>query len=153
VQGLTREGPFEGLGHGAVEIVDEGEDAVAQGVLRGEVSTEDHLADEDAQPDFDLMHPGAVDGREVAEEARMSGKPGTHEGTFVHLQMVQDEVDLGDGLGNLRIEVVQQGQELDLPFARGGASVDTARAGVEGGKEVEGTIPVVLVFDLDQPSR
>ena len=51
-EGLALEGPLEGLGHGAVEVVDESEDLGAQVVLRGEVAPTEDPLDEDTEPDF-----------------------------------------------------------------------------------------------------
>ena len=48
-------GPLEGLSHGAVEVGDEGQHLVAQVGHGGEAPAAEQLADQDAQPEFDLV--------------------------------------------------------------------------------------------------
>ncbi len=50
-------GPFEWLGHGCVEVVDESEELIAEFALGVEVSTFNHLFGQDAKPNLDLVHP------------------------------------------------------------------------------------------------
>ena len=56
-QWLALIGPFEGPGHGAVEVIDKGFEFVLQVRQRSEVATADDLARQNAEPDFDLVHP------------------------------------------------------------------------------------------------
>ena len=51
------------------------------------------------------------------------------------------------------VEVRQEGEVLDLALAPGGHAVDLAGAGVEGGEQVGGAGPAVLVLDLDRSPR
>ena len=55
-------GPFEGLGHGAVKVIHEGFQFKLEISQRGEVATANHLAHQNAEPDFDLIHPRGVFG-------------------------------------------------------------------------------------------
>jgi hypothetical protein len=50
-------GPPKGLGHGVVEIFDEGVELALQLADRGEVSSPDYLSREDRKPDFNLVQP------------------------------------------------------------------------------------------------
>src|SRR5207248_8070429 len=59
----------ERLGHRAIVIGDEGAYLGAQIVARGERAALEQLAHEDAQPDLDLVEPGAVLGRVVEHDA------------------------------------------------------------------------------------
>ncbi len=65
-------GPFERLGHGCVEVVDESEELVAEFTLGVEVSTFNHLFGQDAKPTLDLVHPRGMLGR-VMEDDRFVG--------------------------------------------------------------------------------
>src|SRR5215472_6818772 len=57
---LSLVGPLEWLGHGAIEVVDEGEHLVLQIFDRAEVAAPQELAHQDAQPDLDLVQPRRV---------------------------------------------------------------------------------------------
>ena len=62
LQRLALAGPFEGLGHGAVEVIHKGFQSLLEIGQGGEVAAANHLAHQDAKPDFDLVHPGGVFG-------------------------------------------------------------------------------------------
>ena len=63
--------------------------------------------------------------------------------------VVGEQVDRGDRGGDGLVEVLQEGEVLDLALATGGHAVDLPGAGVEGGEEVGRAGPPVLVLDLD----
>ena len=52
---------------------------------------------EDAEPLFDLIHPGAMDGRMMELEAGMVGQPGFDLLALVHPQVVEHDVNRGYG--------------------------------------------------------
>ena len=77
-QWLSGPGPFEWLGHGAIEVVDEALDAVLEIGLGEEAGAAQQLAHQDGEPDFDLIEPGGVLGCEVEGDAvacDRAGKP------------------------------------------------------------------------------
>jgi len=92
-KGGTR--PLEGMGSG-VPLGDERGDPHGEVVEIGEVGNGEALALEDREPLLDLVHPGAVDGREVHAEAGMPREPGAGELAFVGADVVADQVDEGD---------------------------------------------------------
>ena len=47
----------------------------------------------------------------------------------------------------------QEGEVLHLSLAAGGHPVDAPRAGVEGGEQLGGTGPAILVLDLERSPR
>src|SRR4029450_9407375 len=51
------------------------------------------------------------------------------------------------------IDLLQKGNEFDLPFALGCGSVDRARTRIKTGKEVQGSFAGILVFDPDWLAR
>jgi len=51
--------------------------------------------------------------------------------------------------GNLPIHMLQKGDAFHLPFPLGRGGVDLARARIKTGKEVQGSLAGVLVFDSD----
>ena len=59
-EGFAGEGPAERFREHTVEVVNEGQQFLAQVVGRGEVAAADHLARDHAEDDFDLVEPGAV---------------------------------------------------------------------------------------------
>lgn len=58
---LALVGPFERLGHGAIEVSDESEHLVPQILDRAEVTAPQELADQNAQPDLDQVNANAID--------------------------------------------------------------------------------------------
>src|SRR5262245_38425938 len=64
-------GPAEGFGHGSVEVGDELFDFGAQCVLAGEITAAEKLSHQDGEPDFDLVEPRGVSGREVEGDAML----------------------------------------------------------------------------------
>ena len=61
--------PAEGLGHGSVEVGDELLDFGAQRFLAVEIPAAEELSHQDGEPDFDLVEPRSVSGREVEGNA------------------------------------------------------------------------------------
>src|SRR3954471_17074382 len=66
---LAFPGPAERLGQGLVEVGDEAGDTVAEILGRGERAAAQDLAGEDGEPEFDLVEPGGMLGREVEADA------------------------------------------------------------------------------------
>jgi len=68
---LSRVGRAEGLGHCSVEVGDELFDFGAQRFLAGEIAATEELSHQDREPDFDLVEPRGVSGREVEGDAML----------------------------------------------------------------------------------
>jgi hypothetical protein len=60
--------------------------------------------------------------------------------------MITHEVNRPDVRSNLLVQVFQKGDEFSLPFAFITLPIDVTRAGIKGGKEVEGAIACVLML-------
>src|ERR1700730_5602020 len=108
---LSLIGPLERLGHGAVEVVDKSQHLSAQVINGAEVAAPQELADQDAEPDFHLVHPRGVFGR-VVEDNRM--RRISQEGCSRHFRPqdaahVFDPKVLGDpvSLGNVAHETLR----------------------------------------------
>src|SRR5262245_30930 len=71
--------PLDGFGHGAVEVVDEGQNPVLEILPRGEAGSAEELAHQDAEPNLDLVEPGAVLGgvheADAVARRRQEGRP------------------------------------------------------------------------------
>ena len=63
IQCLALVGPLERFSHGAIVIFDKGQHFAFQVLDRSEVTTFDDFSNQDAEPDFDLVHPGSMFGR------------------------------------------------------------------------------------------
>ncbi len=117
-------GPFERLGHGCVEVVDESEKLVTEFALGVEVSTFNHLFGQDAKPTLDLVHPRGMLGRVYSSNTNIS---------FFHSA---DEFET----------IRQQGTQFALIFAR--ISEEFLTSGFEFGKRFE--VLVVQGFLLEE---
>lgn len=63
-------GPFERFRHRTIEVVDKCQDFLFEIFYGGKVATFEQFTHQDAEPDFDLVHPGGMLGR-VAENHPM----------------------------------------------------------------------------------
>jgi hypothetical protein len=70
--------------------------------------------------------------REMKDEARMILEPLLQLLARMHFQIVADQVDRGDGCGQLALQLFKEGDEFRLPFALVTRAVNPARARVEG---------------------
>jgi hypothetical protein len=68
--------------------------------------------------------------------------------SFVDAQVVTNDMNPGDVIRDKVIEVIQEGNELDLPFASETSPVDSTCPGIESGKEIERAIADVFVFNV-----
>ena len=90
-------GPDEGLG-GFVVGGDKIVDAASHLGWTCEAFAGEGVTAEDGKPDFDLVHPGGVGGREVETHIGMTGKPQIALG-FMGGQVVEHDVELAIGIG------------------------------------------------------
>src|ERR1700745_2986127 len=70
--------------------------------------------------------------------------------TFVHLQVVANDVNVRDRFGSLAIDLIQQSDEVLLALPIPANSDDRSRAGVERSEQLQSPFPLVFVF---QPHR
>ena len=63
--------PLEGLGHGAIEVVDEVKDFGLEVSLTGETGPSQQLPHENGEPDFDLIEPGTMLRREMDDQTML----------------------------------------------------------------------------------
>ena len=136
-----------------VPLGDELVDGVLEGGQVSEVGRAESFASEDPKPLLHGVHPGAVDRREVGDEARVSGEPLAHQLAVMDRHVVGEEMDRGDRGWDGVIEVLQEGEILQLALAADGQTVDAPGTGVEGGEQMGGTSPLVLMLDLDRSAR
>src|SRR4029453_8248977 len=83
----------------------------------------------------------------VKHKARVFGQPGLHLLALVHPDIIEHDMNRRDVRGHFPIDLLQKGNEFDLPFALGCGSVDRARTRIKTGKEVQGSFAGILVFD------
>lgn len=77
--------PFERFRHRAIKVVDECHDFLFQIIYGGEVATFEQFTHQDAEPDFDLVHPGGML-RRVVENRSMGGLSQEGGPSFLRLQ-------------------------------------------------------------------
>ena len=81
---------------------------------------------------------------QVQMKAGMTLEPGDDLGMFVGGVVVADDVNIKLG-GHLSVDLAQEGQPLLMAMTRGGMSEDLARKIVEGGKQRDRSVTVVIV--------
>lgn len=112
-----------------------------------EVSDAESLSLENRKPLLHLVHPGTVDRGEMEDEACMSLQPFTDLLAMVGRDVVTDEVNRFDPRGDLRIEMLEEGDELLLTLAPVALPVNVAGSGVEGRQQIQGAVSTVFVLD------
>jgi len=89
----------------------------------------------------------------VKHKARVCGQPGLHLLALVHPDIIQHDMNRRDVRGHLPIDLLQKGNAFHLAFALGRGGVDRTRARIKTGKEVQGALPSILMFDSDWLAR
>ena len=90
------------------------------------------LAFQDREPDFDLVEPGGIGGREVQVHVGVVGQELRNALGLMRRKIVDDDVDFTTPAFE-RDELSQEGDELFSGVAGGGLTEDLAAFGVERG--------------------
>ena len=121
---------------------DEAVHRLSQGPYRFERAASQGPFPEDAEPDFDLVHPGGMRGRVMEMDVGVSGQPSLDLG-LVGPEIVQDDVDLPVGPG--RDDPIHEGQELPSLAALEVSGPDQPGGHVQGGEQRGGSVALVLM--------
>src|SRR5215471_17681362 len=119
-------------------------DVVLQGLHGGVDAAADQLVGEQAEPAFDLVHPGRAGGGEVDVEPGAAGQPGLDLGRVVGGVVIADEVHVklcGHGL----VDGGQELAELDGAVPAVQLGDDRAVGDVERGEQAGDAVPQVVV--------
>jgi hypothetical protein len=117
-----------------IPLGDELMDSALKGGEIGEVGGPQALAAQDAEPLFDRIPPGPVDGREVGDEARVGGQPGLDLLAVMDRNIVGEQMDRGQRGREGAVEMLQEAELLHLALAARGPAIVLPRARVEGGE-------------------
>ena len=128
LQGLSLVGPFERFSHRAVIIVDERQDLGLQ-VLDGKKRAPfEQLAHQNAEPDFDLIHPRTVLGggmdhhllARITQKCRTAGHGGQNPALAIAAQLLIQATRLCDPadqcLGLMDVEIITDKVEAGWPL-------------------------------------
>ena len=88
------------------------------------------------EPLLHLVHPRAVNRGKLTMKAGMSSKPLLNLTTFVHLQVIEHQKDVGNARGELLVDQGKKGNEFDLSLSGSSQGIDLASAGVKGCEQV-----------------
>jgi hypothetical protein len=127
-----------------VMMIKEAENVCHQGPDSAKTARVNHLAGNFTKEAFDQVEPGRGGWRKMQMKAGMALKPSDDLGMFVSGVVVADDVNIKLG-GDLVVDLAQEGQLLLMAMARGGMSKDLAREIVQGGKQGDRSVPVVIV--------
>src|SRR6266567_5524333 len=119
----------------------------------GEVTDAQPLALHNAEPLFDLVHPGAVDRQKPTDKAGVSLEPCLNLLAFMHTRVIEDQEDATNGRWNLLIQLGEQGNELFLPLAHLRSSVDLSRASIKSGKQMQSACSFVAMLQASRVAR
>ena len=120
----------------------------SQVVFGFDIDDSEPFALQDAEPLFDLIHPRTMHGGKVEDQSGMFGEPLADLLSMMCADIVTHEMNVGDMRLNLPVQLFQKGDACLLPFAVIALPIDLARAGVKGGKEIQGPGALVLVLAL-----
>ena len=132
-----------------IPFCNKGHQPLRQMLLVRKIGNPQAFALQDREPLLDLIHPRTMDGWKVQHKARVFGQPGLYLLAFVHPYIIEHHMNRRDVRGHLLIDMLQERDEFHLPFALGRGGVDLPRARSKPGKEVQGSLARVLVFDPD----
>src|SRR6266516_3994926 len=144
-------GPLEGVGHFAIPVVGETPDRSSKLSDAGEGATPEAFARQDAEPDFDLIEPAAVEGREDEGHAWVGSEPRLRVGPLPRVDVVSDDHDPSSAVRGP--DAVEEGDHpRDLPVG-GDLDDHVAGADVEGREDVARPVALVLELDTSNSSR
>ena len=121
--------PLDGPSIGGVGI-DVAAEFASQVGNRGEDAPCDDLAFDLGEPDFDLIEPGRVSGREVKPDSRMLLEELADRLSFVRGEIVEDDVNLLPRRAQ-GYDLLQKRDELTAGMAGSGFAVDATSGGME----------------------
>ncbi len=104
----------------------------------------DLLLAQECEPTFDEIEPRSAGRREVQVKARMASKPASDTRRFVGPVIVEDQMHVELGR-HLRVDGLEEAEELLAPMASMTLADDFASRDVEGGKQGRGAIAAVIV--------
>lgn len=130
-----------------VPLRDERAGLVSQLIEVFEVRRLEALAPKDREPLLDLIHPGAVNRREVEGETRVLGQPALNALALVNADVVADDMDALDSSRSSAIDLGQKGDHFLLSLSSMQLAEDMPRLDIESGEEVPRAFPLVLVLD------
>ncbi len=114
-------------------------------VFRGNISDTHACALEDAAPLLHLIHPGAVNRREVHHNAWMFHQPVADFLAVMCTDMIAHEMNRRHVFVNLPVQLCQKGDAFRLTFAGVAWPIDGSRTGLEGGTSIYGPAALVCV--------
>ena len=127
-----------------IMMIKEAENVCDQGAEAAEAARANHLGRNFPKEAFDQVEPGRGGWGKMQMKAPMTFKPGDDLGMFVSSVVGADDVNIKFS-GDLSVDLAQEGQPLLMPMTRGGMSKDFAREIVEGGKQSDRSVTVVIV--------
>ena len=127
-----------------VMMIKEAENVCHQRSDAAKAARADDFAGNLAKEALDQVEPGRGGWGQVQMEAGMTLEPGDDLGMFVSGVVVADDMNIQLG-GDLALDLAQEGQPLLMAMTSGGMSKDLAREIVEGGKQGDRSVTIVIV--------
>lgn len=136
-----------------VPLRNERQDTLFEVRLAVEIDDAQALSLQNAKPLLHLVHPGAMHRRVMPDKTRVQTQPFLHLLARMHSQVIQDHMHHPNALWYLSIQLLQEGNELCLALPIGQVTIDLARTGIEGGKQIERARTLVFMLDPHRTLR
>jgi hypothetical protein len=127
-----------------VMMIKEAENVCHQRSDAAKTARANHFTRDFAKEALDQVEPGRGGWGNVQMEGGMTLEPGDDLGMFVSGVVVADDMNIQLG-GDLALDLTQEGQPLLMAMTPGGMSKDLAREIVEGGKQGDRSVTIVIV--------
>lgn len=125
-----------------VVSLDVAADLACQVGERGEDAPREQVTFDFVEPEFHLVEPGRVGGREVQLDPRVSVEERLHQLRLVSGQVVDDDVDLAAGVGRHHVAQELHERRAGVPGHR--LADDLAGPRVQCGVQRQGAMPVAV---------
>src|SRR5436190_11244088 len=128
---------------GPVVGCDEVIDVTAELARAGEAGPCQRLALQNGKPDFHLIHPGCVCGREMEMDVLVPGQPTIAFG-LMGIEVVEDHVDLAAGM--FRYDAVHEVEKLHAAAALVMIALHQSGGQLQSRKQSGGAVPLVVML-------
>lgn len=116
---------------------------------RGKIRCRQTFPLKNGKPLLDLIHPRAMNGREMKFKTRVLAEPLLHLFSGMHPGVIADDMNPRNTGWIARFKQFKQFNEFGLALASPANAPDFSRAGVKGSQEIQSPFPLVFMLQTD----